>query len=82
MPEGQGVFVAALANSRDATAADLLPSIRNLVAEMRRIGPRLHLPEDIPVAATILASLRHHRPLPPELWRRWAFPERAATVAD
>ena len=82
MPEGQGVFVAPFANSREATAADILPSIRKLVAEMRRVGPRLQLPPDIPIAATILASLRHHRPLPPELWRRWAFPEPAEAVAD
>lgn len=80
IPEGQGVFVAPLASGREATALDILPSIRKLVAEMRRVGPRLQLPSNIPLAATILASLRHHRPLPPELWRRWAFPEPEETA--
>jgi hypothetical protein len=81
MPGGQGVAVGAFASHREATSADILDGIRKLVAEMRNAGPRFRQPPDLPIAASILASLRHGTPLPPELWRRWAFPE-STTSAD
>jgi hypothetical protein len=82
MPKGQCVAVKPFADRREATATDILPGIRKLVVEMRKAGPPLQLPQDIPTAALLLASLRHRRPLPPELWRRWAFPEATGLVAD
>ena len=74
MDDSQSVAIRPFAASRDATAADILPGLRQLVMEMRRVGT-LDLPADIPLSALILASLRHKTPLPPELWRRSAFPE-------
>lgn len=80
MPEGQCVLVQPFADLPEATAAEILPRLRKLTVEMRKAGPPLQLSEDIPVAAALLASLRHHRPLPPEVWRRWAFPETAGNI--
>jgi hypothetical protein len=71
--EGESVAVPRFADSRDATAADILAGMRRVVAEMRTVSP-IQLPAEIPLAAAILASLRYGTPLPPELWRRFAFP--------
>jgi hypothetical protein len=75
MPEGQGVGVGAFASHREVSSTEILAGVRALVAEMRKVGSRFRQPADVPIAASILASLRHGTPLPPELWRRWAFPE-------
>jgi hypothetical protein len=80
MAPGQCVAVTPFASSRLATAGEILPRIRKLVLEMREARAAFSLPEDLPVSALILASLRHRRPLPPELWRRWAFPHRKGAV--
>jgi hypothetical protein len=71
--EGESVAVPRFADDRDATSADILAGMRRVVAEMRTVS-LLELPVEIPLAAAILASLRYGTPLPPELWRRFAFP--------
>jgi hypothetical protein len=42
------------------------------VTELRKVDP-FQLPKEVPLAALILAALRHCTPLPPELWRRVGF---------
>jgi hypothetical protein len=82
MQAGQPIAVHLEAHEDTRAAADILSGLRQLVAAMREAAPRLRLPGDAPVAAAVLASLRYGRPLPPELWRRWVFPEAAAPAAD
>lgn len=73
-PEGgQSVASGPLAYSRDAQAGEILEGIRRLVAMTRAAEPPLSIPEEIPLGAAVLASMRYRKPLPPELWRRWVF---------
>ena len=82
MPEGQCVMVPPFSDIREATQAEITPGLRNLARELRKVGPPLRLPEGIPIAAALLASLRYHRPLPPELWRRRAFPDTGGQTVE
>lgn len=82
MSEGQGVVVGAFANQREATADKILAGIRRLVIAMKDAHPPSPQDADIPLAASILASLLHHTPLPPDLWRRWAFPDVICSTGD
>jgi hypothetical protein len=70
---GQSVASGPLADNRDAPAGEILEGIRRLVARTRAAAPPLSIPEEIPLGAAVLASMRYRKPLPPELWRRWAF---------
>jgi len=76
---GQSVAVESLASTRSAEASEIFRALGRLVTESRKIVA-LELPEGIPLAAVILGCLRHKLPLHPELWRRFAFREPAATV--
>lgn len=71
---GHSVAAQPFADDREAPAEQILDGMRQLVAKMREAAPPFHLSADIPLGAAILASLRYKKPLPPELWRRWAFP--------
>jgi hypothetical protein len=79
---GQSVAAQPFAGDRDAPAAEILGGIRQLVSKMRQEAPPFRLPADIPLGAAILASVRYRKPLPPELWRRWAFPNQRSDVRD
>lgn len=56
----------------EATAAELFSSIERIVRRMRQLQT-FTLPDNIPLSALVLASLRFQSPLPPELWRGNAF---------
>ena len=71
---GEAVAVGPFADERDAPGQKILDGVKQLIALMRGAAPPIQFGEDIPLAAAILASLRFRKPLPPELWRRWAFP--------
>jgi len=73
MPEGQGVFVPPFAQT-EVPAGEILDGLRKLVSEMRQVQSQFQQGRDIPLSACVMAALLHRRPLPPELWRRWAFP--------
>jgi hypothetical protein len=79
---GQSIAAQPFADDRDATATEILDGIRHLVSKMREATTPFQLPEDIPLGAAILASVRYGKPLPPELWRRWAFPSQGSDVGD
>lgn len=70
---GQSVASGPFADDRDAPAEAILEGIQRLVAKTRAEAPPLTIPEEIPLGAAVLASIRYRKPLPPELWRRWAF---------
>jgi hypothetical protein len=72
--EGEAVVVHRFSETRDAKGAEILAAMRRTVAEMRKVHT-FQLPADIPIAALVLGCLRYGSPLPPELWRRHAFPE-------
>ena len=71
---GQSIAVQPFADERDPPAQRILDGVEQLVAQMRGAAPPIQFREDIPLGAAVLASLRFKKPLPPELWRRWAFP--------
>ena len=71
--DGEGVSVHRFADTRDAPGPDIFAGISRVVAEMRKVD-KFRLPDDVPMAALVLGALRHRSPLPPELWRRSAFP--------
>jgi hypothetical protein len=76
-PDGEGghsVAAEPFADDRDAPAQHIVDGVVRLVSKMREASAPFDLQADIPLAAAILASLRYRKPLPPELWRRWAFP--------
>jgi hypothetical protein len=79
---GQSVSAPPFADDRDAPAIEILDGIRQLVSKMRETAPPFQLPANIPLGAAILASLRYRKPLPPELWRRWAFPSQGLEVGN
>ena len=72
---GQCVASGPLADNRDAPAGELLEGIQRLVTKTRAAAPPISISEEIPIGAAILASLLYRKPLPPELWRRWVFPQ-------
>jgi hypothetical protein len=76
---GEAVVVHRFADTRDASSTEILSAMCRVVAEMSKVRT-LDLPADIPLAALVLACLRYGSPLPPELWRRFAFPESPPTV--
>lgn len=76
--EGQCVAVGAFANKREATAKEILEGMHRLVTCMRAVQPEFEHLHAVPMAACILSSLLHGTPLPPELWRQWAFPIHSA----
>lgn len=57
----------------DATSEEIHAEMKRFVSEMRKDTT---IPHDfpLPLGALILASIRHHSPLPPEIWRVSAFP--------
>lgn len=68
--DGQCIASPPLIDDRDALGTVILDRVRNLVADCQTAGPQFSLPEDIPLAAALLACLRHRKPIPPTLWRR------------
>ncbi|HEY2171007.1 MAG TPA: hypothetical protein VGJ30_15385, partial [Candidatus Angelobacter sp.] len=71
--EGEAVVVRRFSNNRYAEAPEILAGMRRIVTEMRKVQT-FELPADIPLSALVLACLRYGSPLPPEIWRRHAFP--------
>lgn len=71
--DGEGVAVHRFGDTRDLPGSEVFAGLQRTVAEMRRVD-EFSVPEAIPLGALILAALRHRSPLPPELWRRIAFP--------
>ncbi len=63
-------------DDRDAPASEIIQAIRELVDKMRAAAAPVKIPKDIPIGAAVLASILYRKPLPPELWRRLAFPIR------
>lgn len=70
------------ADDRDAPAGEILNGIRQLVEKMRGAAPPFAIPSKIPLGAAVLASMRYRKPLPPELWRRWAFPTQTTNAGE
>jgi hypothetical protein len=66
---GEGVAVHRFGDTRDVTGAQVFDALQRTVGEMRKVEEFV-LPESVPLAALILAALRHRTPVPPELWRR------------
>lgn len=60
-------------NDRDGEAGIIQTSLQSLVVQMRATGISPD-PQPVPIAALILASIRHRSPIPAELWRQHAFP--------
>jgi hypothetical protein len=56
------------------TGSDIASSLETLVAETRK-KRAFAFPDEVPMSAMVLACLKHHSPLPPEFWRRIAYPE-------
>jgi hypothetical protein len=73
LQEGEAVVVHRFSDNRDAGAPEILAGMRRIVTEMRK-AQTFELPEVIPLSALVLACLRYGSPLPPEIWRRHAFP--------
>ena len=71
--DGEGVAVHRFADTRDASGTHIFEGVRHTVTEIREVD-QFCLPRDVPLAVLVLAALRHRTPLPPELWRRVAFP--------
>jgi hypothetical protein len=71
--DGEGVAVHQFGNTRDVPGSEVFQRIESAVAQMRK-ADSLRLPTDLPLAPLVLAALRHRTPLPPEFWRRAAFP--------
>ncbi len=79
--DGEAVSLQPLSESRDTPAAELYATLTNVVSQLQKAS-KLRFQQGIPLGVLVLASLRHHSPLPPELWRSKAFPrpkEPAAT---
>lgn len=70
---GEVTTVAPFTNERDAEPDSIEKGLRSLVDQMRATS-RPPDAQPVPIAALILASIRHRSPLPPELWRQHAFP--------
>lgn len=77
--EGEAVVVHRFSDDRDAAAPEILTGMRRIVTEMRKVQT-FRLPADIPLSALVLACLRYGSPLPPEIWRRHAFPMEEPSV--
>jgi hypothetical protein len=71
--DGEAVSVHQLSQEPDATAADLSAALDRIVSEMRKVHT-FTAPANIPLSALLLGCLRFESPVPPELWRRNAFP--------
>jgi hypothetical protein len=71
--DGDVATIGPFTNDRNAEAGVIENGLRSLVDQMRATSS---FPDrqPVPMAALILASIRHRSPLPPELWRRHAFP--------
>jgi hypothetical protein len=72
--DGEEVTIGPFTNDRNADGEVIANGLRSLVQQMRATSD---FPEQqpVPMAALILACIRYRSPLPPELWRRHAFPE-------
>lgn len=77
--DGDGVAVHRFGDTREVEGPEVFAGLQRTVAEMRRVDEFI-APVAIPLGALILAALRHRTPLPPELWRRIAFPRDASAA--
>jgi hypothetical protein len=69
---GEVVSTRPFSESRDATGKQLHDSVMNFVRQTNAAS-KLKFARNTPVAALVLASLRHGSALPPELWRKVIF---------
>jgi hypothetical protein len=73
VPDGEAVAVHRYGDNRDLPGDEVFAGVQRTVVEIRK-ADEFSVPDTIPLGALILAALRHRTPLPPELWRRVAFP--------
>ncbi len=71
--DGEAVTIRPFSNDHNVNGEVVANGLQNLIRQMRAVSG---FPDQLPVpmAALILACIRYQLPLPPELWRRHAFP--------
>lgn len=78
--DGTAITIRAL-DADNLSEADCVNAVQEHVTRSREKFP-FQIPDDVPMAALILACIRHRCPLPSEMWRSTIFPAESASAVS